>query len=113
MAIWYGNNSDWPQAVSPEALKLMERYLLDVVAAKQVTKAEMKLIGYLVRKSLRLGGSANTSLRIGTKDWVNEAGLSANEVDKTLAKCEERGWISIDHSSRPVVLRLCLMQNEK
>ncbi|MFD1426812.1 hypothetical protein JOD24_003352 [Kroppenstedtia sanguinis] len=109
MATWYGSKGSRPVTGSPEAMQLMESYFVKIVAAKQVTKAEIKLMGYLVRKYLRLGEDENTpSLRIGTKDWVREAGLAATEVDKTLAKCQERGWISIDPHSKPVALRLRL-----
>ncbi|PTX64322.1 hypothetical protein C8P63_103106 [Melghirimyces profundicolus] len=108
MATWYANKGSHPVTGSKEAMELVKRYLFDVVAEKQVTKAEIKLMGYLVRKSLRLGEDGKETLRIGTKDWEKEAGLSRNEVDKTLAKCEERGWISIDHGSQPVSLRLKL-----
>ncbi|MFD1434180.1 hypothetical protein ACFQ5F_04480 [Kroppenstedtia eburnea] len=114
MAIWYGNKGSRPVTGSPEAMKLMESYFVEVVAAKQVTKAEIKLMGYLVRKYLRLGEVGDTpSLRIGTKDWVREAGLAAHEVDKTLTKCQERGWISIDPHSKPVALRLQLPHTAK
>lgn len=107
MATWYGSKGSRPVTGSPEAMKLMEAYFVEIVAAKQVTKAEIKLMGYLVRKYLRLGEGGD-SLRIGTKDWVREAGLAAHEVDKTLAKCQERGWLSIDPHSKPAALRLRL-----
>ncbi|PTM59738.1 hypothetical protein [Desmospora activa] len=110
MSTWYGPKGSEALAVSPRSLQLVEMYLDDVVGSKQATKAEMKLMGYLIRRYLGLGAATKQPGRIAVKDWTADAGLTKAEVDKALKKCQERGWISIDESVRPIAIQVTLAQ---
>ncbi|MDR6226125.1 hypothetical protein [Desmospora profundinema] len=108
MSAWYGPRGSEALAVSPRSLQLVECYLDEVVGSKQATKAEIKLMGYLVRRYLGLGETKKQPGRIAVKDWTTEAGLSQSEVDKALDKCVARGWIVVDEGTRPVSIRVTL-----
>ncbi|MFC4076201.1 hypothetical protein [Salinithrix halophila] len=102
-----GRSPQWA-AVSPEDFETLEVFFTRILSSKKVTKGEIKVMGYLVRKALHLGEKGAYSARIREKDWVEEAGLSKNEVDKVLAKCEEKGWITLDKQAKPVAVELRL-----
>lgn len=108
MSAWYGPRGSEALAVSPRSLQMVERYLNEVVGSKQATKAEIKLMGYLVRRYLGFEENRRQPGRIAVKDWTSEAGLSQSEVDKALQKCVARGWIAIDERTRPVSIRVTL-----
>lgn len=110
MSTWYGPKGSEVLAVSPQSLQLVEMYLDKVVGSKQATKAEIKLMGYLLRRYLGLGTATGKAGRIAVKDWTAEAGLSKAEVDKALQKCRERGWITVDENARPVTIQVTLEQ---
>ncbi|WP_141201761.1 hypothetical protein [Paludifilum halophilum] len=103
---WYGRKGSRPLTVSSEFLEAVDFFFSDLLHEKSVTKAEIKLMGYLIRKSFKLGEEGEKLVRIAATDWVREAGLNKGEVDKTLAKCEEKGWIAVDSTTKPVTLRL-------
>ncbi|GGE07529.1 hypothetical protein GCM10011571_05990 [Marinithermofilum abyssi] len=102
----YGRRPQTLAAMSPDRVEAMEFYFLHVLNAKSVTKAEIKLMGYLIRRYLHLGETGKKTMRITEKDWVKDAGLTKAEIDKALKKCADRGWISIDTSTRPAGLHL-------
>lgn len=100
--------SGQPVSISGELLGAMHHFLTDILPSKSVTKGEIKVMGYLLSKALQGGTGKEKGMRITAKDWQEEAGLAKGEADKALAKCEEKGWISVDTGEKPSVVRLIL-----
>lgn len=108
MKPWYGQMGNNPTVVSPAFLDMMDFFFLKLLTDKSVTKAEIKLMGYLIRKYWHLGEEKKGTIRISPKSWIEEAGLSKGEIDKTLMKCEKKGWICVDTTTKPASIRLTL-----
>ncbi len=96
------NNSKNPQGhyqstqlVSQDYINFMRFFFLKVLNDRKTTKAEMQVMGYLIRKYLRLEGETEKRITLSATDWAQEAGIPKKEIEKTLKKCEEKGWIQI------------------
>lgn len=88
------------QLVSQDYIDFMRFFFLKVLNDRTTTKAEMQVMGYLIRKYLRLEGGVEKRITLSPTDWTQEAGIPKKEIEKTLKKCEEKGWIQIRNEKK-------------